>query len=171
MSAKAIDWTVPGILGALGVILWLMAAGAFAFYSYLSGTVERVEAWPTTEALVLVNHWETYQGKNPNSGKIEQMPILKLEYSYEVDGKSYTGKKANVDRTGGRFVDTDYPVGSRMPVRYDPTDPSIVGVKMDIENEMSLHWFIYLIGALTALGAVFVGFAARSWLRQRASQA
>ncbi len=171
MSAKRIDWTVPGILGGLAAILWLMAAGAAAFNSYLSGTVERVEAWPTTEATVLENHWETYQGRNPNSGKIEPMPILKLEYSYEVGGKSYTGKKINVDRTGGRFVDTDYPVGSRMPVRYDPTDPSIAGVKMDIENEMSLGWFSYLIGALTTLGAVIAGFALRSWMRQRASQA
>jgi hypothetical protein len=174
MPAKKIDWTVPGILGGLAAVLWLMAAGFYAFYSFLSGTVERVEAWPTTEAVVQVNHWETYQGRNLNTGKYEPMQRLRLEYSYEVDGKSYTGKEVNAPRTGGKFGRDEadaYPVGSRMPIRYDPGNPSVAGVKLELENEMKLGWFNYLIGGLVALGLLLFGFGTRSLLRQRAAKA
>lgn len=172
MPKKPIDWTVPGILGGLAAVLWLFAGLFYAFYSHLAGRVERVESWPTTEALVLVNHWETYQGLNRNTDKYEPMPILRLEYSYEVDGKAYESKRGNnIDGVGGRFDYDAYPVGSRLPIRYDPDNPSISGAKMDLENEMNLGAFKYPIGALTAIGLVLFGFATRSLLRQRAANA
>jgi len=169
MTAKQIDWTVPGILGGLAAVLWLMAAAAGAIYSHLAARVERVEGWPTTNAVVVINEMKMVDGINPNSGKWDKVPRLTLEYTYKVDGRSYTGKKVNVDGTGGKFVHSAYPVGSRMPVRYDPSDPSIAGVKTDLKTEMNVHWFIYAGTGVALLGLILAGLAARSWIRQRAA--
>lgn len=169
MIKKRIDWAVPGILGGLAAVLFVMAAVSGGVYRHLAARVERVEAWPTTTALVVLNEMKMVDGLNRNTGKWDKVPRLTLEYTYEVGGRSYTGKNVDVDGTGGKFVNTDYPVGSRMPVRYDPADPSIAGVKTELKAEMNVHWFLYAGAGVAALGLLFAGFAVRSLRRQRAS--
>lgn len=171
MSAKSIDWIVPGILGGLAAVLWTMSAVFVAVYWHLSARVERVEAWPTTDAVVVVNEMHSVDGINPNTGKWDKVPRLTLEYTYEVGGQSYTGKTVHVAGTGGAFDHTAYPVGSRMPVRYDPAEPAVVGVKTALEAEMKIHRFLFASAGLTALGLVLAGLGLRSWLRQRKATA
>jgi len=152
-------------------VLWLMAAVFVVVDSHLSARVARVEGWPTTDALVVVNKMEIVDGLNPNTGKWDKALRLTLEYTYEVDGRSYTGKNVNAPGTGARFADSEYPVGSRMPVRYDPNDPSVAGVKLDLKTAMNGHWFIYASTGIASLGLILATFAARSLLRQRAAMA
>lgn len=159
---------MPGILGGLAAVLLLMAAVFGGAYRHLSARVERVEAWPTTNASVVINEMHLVDGLNPNTGKWDKVWRLTLEYTYEVNGRRYTGKNIDVPGTGGKFVNTDYPVGARMPIRYDPADPSIAGVKTDLETEMNVHWFIYAGAGVASLGLIVAGFATRSWWRQRA---
>jgi len=169
MTAKRVDWTVPGILGGLAAVLLLMAAVCGGVHRHLTARVERVEGWPTTDAVVVINEMNVVDGLDSSTGTWGKTLRLTLEYTYEVEGRKYTGKNLNVDGTAGKFAHTDYPVGSRMPVRYDPADPSIAGVKMGLKSEMGGHWFIYAGAGLAAVGLLLAGLAARSWLRQRAA--
>ena len=122
-----------------------------------------MEAWPTTDAVVVVNEIRIVQGLKLNTS----YPLLTLEYTYEVAGRSYTGKNVNVDGTAVKFDDKAYPVGSRMPVRYDPADPSIAGANIELAPEMKGYGLIYLGAGIAALGLFLAFFAVRSWLRQR----
>jgi hypothetical protein len=143
----------------------LMAAACGAFYWHLAGRVARVEAWPTTDAVVVVNETRIVQGPRLNTS----YPLLTLEYTYDVAGRRYTGKNVNVDGTAVKFDEKAYPVGSRMPVRYDPADPSIAGANLPLVPEMKGYGLIYLGAALTAVGLFLLFFAEWSWLRQRAA--
>ncbi|MBL8741361.1 MAG: hypothetical protein JNK04_09710 [Myxococcales bacterium] len=69
---------------------------------------------------------------------------MKLAYEFGVAGNSYTGTNVNVDGTGGRLVDSGYPRRRTYALRDDPADPSIAGVKLELEGEMKPGWLVYL---------------------------
>lgn len=69
---------------------------------------------------------------------------VKLEYEYEVDGRSYKGTRYRCIRTGSleamRQVVDAHPVGSSAPVYYNPKDPqdSLLSPGMERSDWMAL---------------------------------
>ena len=76
--------------------------------------------WPTVTGTVQTSRWQQFTGKGCHFG-------LTLRYAYVVDGASYVGSNY---RFGGECgvevvqIAETHPVGSQLPVRYDPELPA-----------------------------------------------
>lgn len=112
------------ILAGLALVLVLLAAASFGAGRYYGGKFEERSSWPSTDGVVVTNFATTYKHRNPKTGFWEDRVSRVFEYTYDVDGRTYTGDELGYGEGG--FVDMDerYPVGSKVEVFYDPSDPS-----------------------------------------------
>jgi hypothetical protein len=80
----------------------------------------------------------------------KRLTTLRFVVRYEVDGKSYTVESAygTPERLADRAVVERFPVGSKLPVYYDPTHPSRALLTRDVRYVGSLITFV-LGGAAT----------------------
>lgn len=119
-----------------GTRLWVVGIAGAAMA--LTGTVvlakglrsraegRRMRGWPTVTGKVIAS------GSGPAAESVpvrrEDVPRTGVRYAYRVDGKPYEGERVRFgpgDETPGTHelaqIAARYPVGSRVLVRYDPT--------------------------------------------------
>lgn len=87
------------------------------------------QAWPTVPGEVTTFAYEQVRRDEvdiqrdvgPENVRQETVQTLDWEYTYAVDGTTYTGRRATWGRPDRRSI---YPLGSEVAVHYDPDDPS-----------------------------------------------
>lgn len=136
----------------------LAGAGAIAYAWWLNQRAGVVASWPRTQGEVLESRVERERSSSTHGSTITFAP--RIRYQYEVQGRSFTSDRIAV----GGTLDTSskkraaertrrWPVGAKVPVFYNPRDPSEAYLKPDAES-------VWLIGAIGAVvGLVGLGFA------------
>lgn len=112
------------IPAGLALVLVLMGAAFFGAGQYYGGKFEERGSWPSTEGVVVTNVAGTHMVRDSKTGYWHERAHRNFEYTYAVDGRTYTGTEYGYHEGGFVDMDARYPVGTKMPVFYDPADPS-----------------------------------------------
>jgi hypothetical protein len=131
---------------------------------------EESESW--LETIGTVNESKVAQGTNvlmSNDEDNEGTPVFspEISYIYQVAGLEYTsnrltfgGKKSYSKRANAEKVTALYPVGSQLPVYYDPKNPkeAVVDRTAKISNMLLIFGIMFIIiGLVTVLiGALVI---------------
>jgi hypothetical protein len=152
---------IPLALGAMCVI-----AGLITAYFGWNHLVRAGEAhdYPSTDAVVTQSATREVDYRDPDDGMWKKRTELDFAYDYAVDGRAFTGSRLDVSGMGGPSlgdVVQSYPVGTQVPVYYDPANPGIAGLTAD----EGLGRFLPLgIGiGMFGLGLPFLWLAAKMW--------
>lgn len=96
----------------------------------------------------------------PRDLPLHKMNDWKLEYTYTVDGRTYTGTRFSFAGDIKYFRDdlprvlAEFPVGGRVPVAYDPDDPTVAALRPAQPGHLFEWVGILLAGTVVALLAV-----------------
>ena len=110
----------PAIL-VVALLVFGLVFGGFGVYKYSIG--KKSVSWPSVKGKI--SYARVHSSRS--NGKQKYMPTVK--YSYSVNGKSYAGKRITASddykqtRSSAADILKNYPVGSVVPVYYDPTAP------------------------------------------------
>jgi hypothetical protein len=154
------------IPAGLALVLVLMAAAFYGAGRYYGGKFEERSSWPSTQGVVVKNSTGTYRHRDTKTGVWENRAYRNFEYTYEVDGRAYSGTEFGYSEGVTVDMDAQYPVGAKVPVFYDPADPSqaalIVGFSISPTP-------LYLMGIGMLVLCLPFGYAAYRMARARAS--
>lgn len=117
-------------------LAWLVFVGAFDVYVAWAATrqVAAARTWTPTPATIVSSEIISSRGRK---GKTTQRPSV--SYSYEIDGKQYTGStiEAFGMRSGGKTYAQDvtgaYRQGASVSIFVDPADPSRSALRVGLE--------------------------------------
>jgi hypothetical protein len=141
----------------VSVVLLALVAGGLTLWGG-SGVIQgyRSERWPAAEGLI-----EASSGSNPLKPAVDTFHLI---YRYEVGATALHGTVVKLGDNGlsGTARARIYPVGRRLPVYYNPEDPSIAVLERGVGFEPTLT----LAGA-AALFALAVSMARESIRRPR----
>jgi hypothetical protein len=137
----------------LVILFWIVLSG----YKHLKKRYSSF-SWPTAEGTIKISYVDQYRGSDRD---ILYRPIIK--YSYFVMDTEYHSNKvslsvitaANWRRLAAKKVDR-YPVGKRVKVYYDPTNP----VQAVLEPGFKWYTPIWILGVLLFL-AIPIAFVAQ----------
>ena len=110
----------------MGVVLILAGIGLVAFMRRRHALVRASRAWPVVPGTVLESEVRRY-GHSVETGR-RYYPAVR--YRYEVEGRSYVGKRLYFDemawssRSSAARLAHKHPPGATVTVRYDPDDPA-----------------------------------------------
>ena len=113
----------------------------------------RTVQYPFTEGAITVSE--------PRDLPLSKMNYWKLEYTYTVDGRAYTGTRYAVAGDGRYYRDdllqilATFPVGARVPVAYNPDDPADAALRPAQPGHLFEWVGILLAGTVVALLAAF----------------
>lgn len=136
------------------------------FGVWLGREGRRAASWPTTDGEVAYSEAvETprWSGERKLERRDERPDV---RYRYSVEGRHYTGKGISMstglvpyweDVLARRIVER-YPVGSKVTVHYDPSDPRVAVLEPGASIE---SWLALLAG----VGCLGYGILARLWSR------
>lgn len=101
--------------------------------------------WPTTSS-----HIKTSQVVSELRGDVRNdIPVV--EYSYVVRGQTYMAKRVSFDAAAtlmANQVVAKYPVGSEVPVAYDPANPAVAVLQPGGRGPGALAYTLALIGPI-----------------------
>ena len=115
-----------------------------------------VQGWPSTMGTVLMSTLEWRRSGNRGSAAY---PVV--QYSYQVNGQAYQGRKIapgmEVGGTGAGRVVERYPAGAQVMVFYDPNNPA----DAVLERKAPAQWILWLVLAIidVMLCSMAVAFA------------
>ena len=134
-SQQAAAFLAATFLGLGGVLV--TGAGLYRAHA--------ASSWPGAEGEIVRSRF--------TSGRTETSHRVEVEYTFEVEGRTYRGSRISYTLTRGpgftRGARSRYPAGTRVTVRYDPTDPtrSVLEVRIPslylgvfIVSLMALSW-------------------------------
>jgi Protein of unknown function (DUF3592) len=110
----------------------LIAIGAFVAYGTLRTRVKTTTSrrWPTVTGAVIVSEVAARPERNA-SGRPTKVYRADIQYQYQVSGESFTSETVALGgsietSSRGRFDAqvARYPVGRKVRVYYDPSDPA-----------------------------------------------
>ena len=115
-------------------------------------------SWPSTEGTITKLNFVDHSDADSPAGTSF---IVKLQYSYQVDGKSYTSKQINqgvwhwmVDQKGRKWFEKNSKVGTQVEVFYNPTSPSeaiLIRGKAGCEHQTLALAIIMILAGVTFL--------------------
>lgn len=138
-------------------VLLALGIGFTMWSAQIVANAYAVRFWPTTQGEVTAS--ELVSVVEP-SDVSTMMHTARVEYAYAVGSNSYTGSRVTfADHSSSSHgemagVLARYPVGSQVPVRYDPDDPG----SAILETRIPLPVYAPLLLGLLAMvaGAVAV---------------
>ena len=148
MTPTDLSAVVAGALFILGGLVLLVVRRRRSALSRAS------RSWPTVSGTVLASEVRRY-GVTESAGRRYYPAVT---YRYEVDGRTYSGKRMYFDEVGSTEswaaeLARKYPVGSTVPVYYDPASPE----RALLEPRRSGSYNYGCIGcSFIALGIFFV---------------
>ena len=103
--------------------------------------------WPSTIGTVVKSHVDS------NAGEDNNMYALRFQYDYYIDGRKYTTKgryftygEGSQSWKGNLYeYAAEHPVGSTIPIFYNPAKPTQSTV------EKGIPWYFWLLGAFNAI--------------------
>lgn len=129
---------------------WLFAAAAFTAGATLVG----LSLWLRTRSNQC-RHWPSVPGQilesHVDDSQLEAMkPVVR--YRYQVDGKAYVGFRVAYSGYGSsrRAMDNlirPYPVGSQVPVYYNPQNPAVAVLDIAARSDWA-YWLLFGIAFL-----------------------
>lgn len=139
---------VPVMLCAIGFGLALLM-----FFIGYRRRLMRANAWPVVPGRVTISRIEQRASSSPDSGTARRSYAAVVEFRYQVGELHYSsrqialgweeaGSRSGAEKRAGR-----YPVGAKVEVHYDPTDPS----QAALENPTGRSWLI-VGGAIFCFG-------------------
>lgn len=119
--------------------LWYTALGLYLFGALLAGfgvyfyfLASAAESWPSVEGEVISTKVRMSVSRVGDAAHrtYEYYPVI--QYKYEVNGIEYAGERYQLGTTMEKFKEKKdatemargYPTGSKIPIYYDPNDPS-----------------------------------------------
>jgi Protein of unknown function (DUF3592) len=145
---------LPGSNPVIMIIPLLVGLGFLAGFIAVRSQLVKARRFPRANGMVIDTENLTFQDRDPENSRIYHTP--KVAYRYEVGGTSYVNRRVSygTDESGtARFARRTlalYPVGSRVSVIYNPSDPQDAGLVL----KTGWTWFL-LAAALVALGFAF----------------
>jgi hypothetical protein len=118
----------------VALLLFGLTLGGFGFYKYSMG--KESMAWPSAKGKI------TYSHAAPHRGDSGQQFLPSVKYTYNVNGKAYTGRRITssdvYQRNLGSAKDIlkKYPIGGEVAVYYDPADPGTSLLEIGIRRNV-----------------------------------
>jgi hypothetical protein len=156
-NLKGLGYCLFALVGGLVLLGWQWNSRAGA-----SATLQ----WPTAEGKIVsseVEQKEVYRRK-----RIRTVFDPQIQYSYEVDGKAYTGHRidyyedqASENEQTAIAVSSKYPAGEDVKVYYNPQDPASSLLEPGVTGSnatwswamIGLGGFLTLIGLFGSIGS------------------
>lgn len=132
---------VPAAFGFLFVALGLLALGAGISRIWNGHASER---WPTTLGEVVFAKVESSETFDRETGTVSNTYAPTFVYRYQVNGIDHFNNLRRFGRIEGAGEDwaaeiaARYPVGTRLPVAYFPTDPDVA--VLETGNDSQALW-------------------------------
>src|SRR5205085_1016604 len=109
--------------------------------------------------------------RDAKDGQTYTRRTIDLAYAYDVDGVRYEGRNYDVegswDSSALERIAAENPVGARVRVYYDPSDPKAAALSTEVSSVSRVFQALGVL--LAAIGSVFAFFAMRSFLRRSRS--
>lgn len=145
------------LVGALASIIFGLSFAYSGYNGYRHS--QQGTKWPTVEGQILESRVEQTGGRYRRRGgryRGEFTPIVR--YSYQVNGGVYEGSKLTSTDSSGSKVTMErklmeYGVGTKVPVYYNPADPSDSLLEPGEQSNDLIRLITGLL--MTAVGAVF----------------
>lgn len=143
--------------GLLGTMLFPFAAYQAADRRYKEALNAAARSWPTAPATIRSSAVERRM-----TGWVSALWALDVEYSYDVDGRSWTGTTLGF---APRFInDKDlifrlaetYKAGAAVTVRYDPASPDMAVLETSDALARGNDWRFWLTFTMPFLLALFM---------------
>lgn len=152
------------IPAGLAAVCLLLGGIMFAVGNGLANRAEETRSWPSTEGVIVTNVMTTVEYRDAKSGQWYERPQRVLDYTFEVAGRSYTGHDLGWGDMPKMDLDKEFPVGAKVPVYYDPSDPTRAALIVDVSISRTPF---YAIGSI--VGAVALPFLYLSYRLRRKS--
>lgn len=134
------------VVGVVGCTFLLMNAIFLGIIVSTQRKMNAIQGWSSTMGTVSNSYLER---RRSSKGGSVNYPVV--QYSYQVGGQSYQGRKIapgmEVGGTGAGKVTGRYPVGAQVMVFYDPQNPS----DAVLERKAHAQWVMWLVLAVTDL--------------------
>ena len=131
---------IVGIISFVFLILNVVFLGIIFF---MRRKMAAVSQWPSTMGTVNSSYLDRRHSSDSGS---TDYPVV--EYSYQVSGQAYQGRKIapgpEVGGTGAGKVVARYPAGAQVMVFYNPQSPS----DAVLETKAPAQWVLWLILAI-----------------------
>jgi hypothetical protein len=154
------------IPAGLAAVMLLFGGTMIGVGKLLTGAAEERRSWPSTEGVVITN-WRATKPtviRDPKTGNTRESWGAILEYTYEVDGREYTGNGSGYGRIDPADSQTRFAVGTKVPVFYDPEDPSHAALTLDEGDPGDITTpFLWLGFGSMLIGMPFAYGAYRVW--------
>jgi catechol 2,3-dioxygenase-like lactoylglutathione lyase family enzyme len=149
------------IPAGLAAVCSLFGGIMFAVGNGLADRAERTHSWPSTEGVIVTNAVTTVQYRDAKSGQWYERPQRNLDYTFEVDGRSYTGHVLGFGDLPEMDVDQQFPVGAKVPVYYDPSDPNAAALTIDVSVSRTPFYAIGIVMGALALPFFYLSYRMR----------
>ena len=131
---------IVGIISFVFLILNIVFLGIIFF---MRRKMAAVSQWPSTMGIINSSYLDRRYSSDSGS---TDYPVV--EYSYQVSGQAYQGRKIapgpEVGGTGAGKVVARYPAGAQVMVFYNPQSPS----DAVLETKAPAQWVLWLILAV-----------------------
>lgn len=115
---------------------------------------QRAKSWPTADGIVLESQVKQEIRHTSQGDRFYYEPHVL--YEYEVQGKRIQGKRIHLNYAQGvsekaaKKMVAQYPVGSRVPIYYNPSHPEeAVLAHVEVSLKLSLGIFIFVMALLS----------------------
>ena len=138
---------------ALVFLAICMAISAYGGRLFLAGLLSR--SWPSTIATITTSR--IVKALFSGTGQSRSKPVLELQYTYTVGGRTFTGKRITMAPNGWFSVGTPaglhqkYPQGAEVSVVYNPRKPAMAALERGLPGRL---WSFYAITGLFAVMAL-----------------
>ncbi len=170
-------WWPAVVLATLLVIPLLAWVGTCARTEYQRG--QDSKSWPATTGRVISSKWED-DSSCDSEGCTDSFHVH-ISYEYLVGGRRYEASRYRFgwpdfgDKEDVKKIVSQYPVGGRALVYYDPEDPSVSALRPGLAQGSFILalWGLGLLAVMlwfVACGGIFEGSKAMArWWRRRRS--
>jgi hypothetical protein len=139
--------------------------------------VRQASRWPSTTGRVVVSTVVSHKRRpgeaGYNFGDKELSNEPSVEYEYQVNGRTYRGKRITIDEKTAGFelegILARYPVGASVTVYYNPDYPEFALLERDLPWDKMLEGFgcLMLLFVGVPLLGIFIYFQGVDWLKHR----
>jgi hypothetical protein len=164
---------LPAFIPAILAVVCLAIGLPFFFFGRAELPKARTdETWIETQGTVVSSRVVESSYRDQDTGQWEYVENPEVIYNYTVDERTYEGYKLtpinSSDGTPAREIVEKYPAGAKVPVYYDPDDPSDAA----LSKESSILGYVLLsIGiGMSLIGLPFAVWAARIAMRRAQSR-
>jgi len=143
-----------------GLAAVLLLGGGVLFWvgTHLANAAQERRSWPSTEGVVTTNWRATEPSvvRDSKTGNTRAVWNAILEYTYEVEGREYTGNGSGYGQIDPGESQTRFAVGNQVAVFYDPKEPSHSALTLDTGDAGDFTAPFFWVGAgVMLLGAPF----------------